>query len=185
MISNKDKLYLKVADAKERTILKEKVISNWLSSCPNENVRKAQINDLKDDFKSLNDDNLFKKGKYFILKDSKEEINGSICLEFNENEKEAELKCFYVNPEYRGQGYGRLLMDELIYEAKFQEIVKINLVTISYLEVAAKFYSKYGFKNVKSFTTYAFNGAWILDKNLLNKEDNYDEYEVIFYELIL
>ena len=180
MISQKDKLSLKVADVKERTIIKDKVINNWLCSCPNENVRKAEFDDLQDDFKSLYDDNLFIKGKYFILKNLKEEINGCICLEHKENLKEAELKCFYVNPTYRGEGYGRLLIDELFNEAKKQEIVKITLVTISYLEVAAKIYSEYGFKKVNSFTIFACNGAWNHDKSLLNIEDNYDEYEVIF-----
>jgi ribosomal protein S18 acetylase RimI-like enzyme len=60
----------------------------------------------------------------------------------------AEIYGVYINPEYRGQGLGKLLMDEVEKVAKEHGITRLWLDVVVTQEAAMKLYRTSGFREI-------------------------------------
>lgn len=78
----------------------------------------------------------------------------------------AELKRMYVKEEFRGYGYGKLLLNEAIKLAKNLGYEKIWLDTLQNMEAAISLYKKNGFKNIESYRENPIAGAEYLELNI-------------------
>jgi len=61
------------------------------------------------------------------------------------DEREAEIRRMYLLPEVRGVGVGRMLLEELIGDAKERRFERVVLETASVLKEAISLYRKRGF----------------------------------------
>lgn len=71
-------------------------------------------------------------------------LKGCVALVKNSDE-EAQLRWFYVDESFRGQGYGQKLMDLLLLFAAGKKYRRIILWTVSLLEAARKVYERNDF----------------------------------------
>lgn len=85
-----------------------------------------------------------------LFAQKRDKLVGMIAALFDKREKMkhvAEIVGVYVDPEYRGNGIGSLLMTEIINKIKKRsEIKKINLSVITTQKAAVALYKKFGFK---------------------------------------
>ena len=86
-------------------------------------------------------------GMFYIIKDE-DEIIGTIGI-INRGNNLAEFKRFYVDPSYRGKGYGSKLLKKAIEFCKENKFKKIEFESGKKFKDAHKFYQKRGFKIVK------------------------------------
>jgi putative acetyltransferase len=87
-----------------------------------------------------------KGGRIFLAIDG-ERVIGTAGLS-KKNEREYELVKMTVDPEFRGQGISKLLLDRCLDDAKRIKAEKVILFSNSQLQTALKLYEKYGFRNV-------------------------------------
>ncbi len=66
------------------------------------------------------------------------------------DDKTCELRKMYLDPAYKGNGYGRILLEDAVKTAKNLGFSKITLETNSCLFEAVRMYRKYGFKEIDS-----------------------------------
>ena len=85
-------------------------------------------------------------GCIFLAMDG-EQVIGSAGL-WKENEVEYELVKMAVDPQYRGQGISKILLNQCLAEAGKRKAQKIFLFSNSQLKTALKLYEKYGFQYV-------------------------------------
>ena len=96
------------------------------------------------------EENYFKQAGYFeVLKDSDQSHKivatwGILPTTFDT----CELRKMYMNKSYRGQGYGRLMVERAINWAKENQFKFIVLETTAPLTAAIKLYEKMGFIRV-------------------------------------
>jgi len=81
----------------------------------------------------------------------KEEIVGSIGVVAH-SAREAQLRWFLVHPEWRGQGFGRRLLDEALAFCRGRAFRSLFLWTTSDLEAAARLYRSAGFRKTEEKT---------------------------------
>jgi GNAT superfamily N-acetyltransferase len=74
---------------------------------------------------------------------------GSIALT-DEGDGEATLRWVLLDPELRGSGYGRALIEEMVQHARDEGFTLLSLETFSELEKAAAIYRSLGFELVSS-----------------------------------
>ncbi|MBN2891475.1 MAG: GNAT family N-acetyltransferase [Bacteroidales bacterium] len=114
------------------------------------------------------------EGKYltnngvFYVADKDFRILGTIALK-PVDEKEAEIKRFYVHPDFWGDGTADLLFSYVLNYAKNSNIKKISLWTDERYERAQAFYKKVGFVAGES----------------KDMEDADNPYTLVYYEFIL
>lgn len=84
-------------------------------------------------------------------------VPSGVCTLKPINEKEVELKRFYVKPGNRGTGIGRQLMELVLAETVNMGYQIVRLETFAFMKTAVKMYKSYGFKEVKAFE--GFEGA--------------------------
>ena len=65
-----------------------------------------------------------------------------------------ELKRMYVRPEFRGRGYGRLLIEGLAAHARRHGITLLRLETGVHQRAAIRLYEQYGFRRIPPFGPY-------------------------------
>jgi putative acetyltransferase len=65
-----------------------------------------------------------------------------------------ELKRMYVRPEFRGRGYGRLLIEGLAAHAQRHGITLLRLETGVHQRAAIRLYEQYGFRRIPPFGPY-------------------------------
>ncbi len=65
-----------------------------------------------------------------------------------------EVKRMYVRPEFRGSGYGKLLLDHLADHARAQGIALLRLETGIHQPAAIHLYERLGFQRVPPFGDY-------------------------------
>jgi len=58
----------------------------------------------------------------------------------------AEIKHMYIQPNYRGHGYGKQMLDKLIEAAKMFGYKTLRLDTIEFMAAARRIYESAGFK---------------------------------------
>jgi putative acetyltransferase len=90
---------------------------------------------------------LIDRGGCIFLAMENDKVIGTAGL-WKENDKEFELVKMFVDPDYRGKGISKLLLDKCIGEAKSKMASKIFLFSNSQLGTAIQLYEKYGFRHV-------------------------------------
>jgi GNAT superfamily N-acetyltransferase len=78
-------------------------------------------------------------------------IPSGVCTLKPINDKEVELKRFYVSPECRGNGVGRQLIELALQEAAQMGYQTTRLETFAFMKTAVKMYKTYGFEEVNAF----------------------------------
>ena len=92
----------------------------------------------------------FDKGGHFdVLEDADGKIIGTVGIYAMKGHM-CELRKMYLNPDYRGKGYGKMLLDHAIDKAKELGFTSMILETASALKEAINLYRKYGFKPYKA-----------------------------------
>ncbi len=89
-------------------------------------------------------------GCFWCVFDDKKLI-GTVAIHTILDEKTAELKRMYVLPEYQGKGYGRLLLEHAIAQARQKQYQKIYLDTRRQFTVAQSLYRSCGFVETESY----------------------------------
>jgi len=88
---------------------------------------------------------------YFVIEKDGKIIGGAgIAPLANQDENICELQKMYFLPEARGNGFGSLMMEKCLLEAKKMGYEKCYLETMSYMEPAQKLYRKSGFGYIDS-----------------------------------
>jgi ribosomal protein S18 acetylase RimI-like enzyme len=83
------------------------------------------------------------------LAEAKGRIIGSIAIVGRSN-REAQLRWFFVHPDYRGRGVGRRLLDESLRFSKRRKYKTMFLWTTSELDAARHLYLDLGFLRTKA-----------------------------------
>lgn len=65
-----------------------------------------------------------------------------------------ELKRMYVRPDYRGAGFGNMLIDHLAGHALAHGVTRLRLETGIHQEAAIRLYERCGFRRVPPFGPY-------------------------------
>lgn len=84
-------------------------------------------------------------GMFEILEDAKGNLLGTVGL-FPVNAEIVELRKMYFDKSLRGRGYGNLILEKMINEARRRGFKQIYLETNSVLKEAIRLYEKFGFK---------------------------------------
>jgi putative acetyltransferase len=102
-------------------------------------------------------------GAFLVLVDDSDRILGSAGL-YPLEAGECELRKMYIEPSYRGQGWGRRLLDEMIREARARGFRRVHLETASVLKAAIALYSRFGFVPVqRQHLARRCDQAWALE----------------------
>ena len=110
-----------------------------------------------------------KKEIYFILEDNGNVVGGGGIKRLKNNkEGVCELQKMYFSPNARGKGYGKILFNKCMKEAKKMGFKQCYLETSAILEAAIHIYQKNKFQHLKGpldGTGHYSCGVWML-KNL-------------------
>lgn len=79
----------------------------------------------------------------------------------------AELKRFYVKPEFRQYKIGAKLLDSAIMTAKLLQFQYLRLEVIPSLTKAKNLYHSFGFYQIEPFREVALEGTAYMEKKLL------------------
>ena len=93
------------------------------------------------------DGTVIARGGYIFLAVDGDKVIGSAGL-WKESGLEYELIKMAVDPQYRGRGISKLLLEECIGKAREMGAVKIILFSNSQLTTALRLYENYGFRHV-------------------------------------
>jgi len=85
------------------------------------------------------------------LAETNDELIGSIAV-VGHSKVEAQLRWFFVRPEYRGIGIGRKLLNEALHFCKKRKYRAVFLWTTSELSAAQRLYTGAGFRRTKRRT---------------------------------
>jgi GNAT superfamily N-acetyltransferase len=69
----------------------------------------------------------------------------------------AELKRMYVRPQFRGAGFGRLILDHLSAHARVHGVTLLRLETGIHQLAAIRLYESYGFRRIPAFGPYQYD----------------------------
>ncbi len=89
------------------------------------------------------------EGGIILCKDDAQFIGCIAIRKFEE--KICELKRMYVNPEFRGKGIGKQLLEKILELAKNYNYLLIRLDTLNYMTPAINLYKEKGFYEVKPY----------------------------------
>ena len=87
------------------------------------------------------------RGGYIYLASSGGKIIGTAAL-IKEHNDEFELAKMTVDPQYRGRGISKLLIEKCLEKANETGAKKLFLYSNSQLQTAINLYTKYGFRNI-------------------------------------
>lgn len=107
--------------------------------------------DFRDEWPSMIGD---RGGIYLATLDG---IPSGVCTLKPINDKEVELKRFYVSPACRGNGVGKQLIELALQESAQMGYQTTRLETFAFMKSAVKMYKSYGFEEVEAFE--GFEGA--------------------------
>src|SRR6056297_1640131 len=104
------------------------------------------VGDIKNDLNLLKEKKSYnKKNEKFWIALNEDKVIGSIAIRQREDDDLAELKRFYLLPEYRGLGYGSKLYEIAEDFARKSKYSGIWLESSRKFKSAAKLYSKKGY----------------------------------------
>ena len=69
-----------------------------------------------------------------------------------------ELKRMYVRPQFRGLGYGKLLLDQLANHVRSEGVSVLRLETGIHQQEAIRMYERAGFRRIPAFGSYLDDG---------------------------
>lgn len=87
-------------------------------------------------------------GDMWMAVDEKDEIVGTIAI-MKKDDGSAELKSFYVDKKYRGNGISKQLFNTAMDFCKEIDLNRIFLGTYESMETAIQFYQKRGFNQIE------------------------------------
>ena len=79
-----------------------------------------------------------------------------------------EMKRLYIKPKYRGKGFGKLLVNAVIDEAKKIGYTKMRLDTVPQMKEAINLYRQIGFKEIEPYRENPIDGALYMEMDLLS-----------------
>jgi ribosomal protein S18 acetylase RimI-like enzyme len=112
--------------------------------------------DIKASISEHVDKDLMELKRYFppygclLLGKYENQIVGIVRLRKN-RDKIGEVKNLYVRPEFRGKGIGKMLLENLINEAKLIGYLKIRLDTGPFMKEAQELYKLVGFSEINPY----------------------------------
>lgn len=77
-----------------------------------------------------------------------------------------EMKRLFIRPDRRGLGYGRLLADAVIAEARRIGYTRMRLDTVPGMDAAQALYTALGFAPIAPYCCNPIDGAMFLEKTL-------------------
>ncbi len=77
-----------------------------------------------------------------------------------------EMKRLYVRPEYRGKQVGRILVEQVIADAKQIGYQHIRLDTFPFMDSAIRMYGQYGFYEIACYNGNPASTAVFMQKDL-------------------
>lgn len=77
-----------------------------------------------------------------------------------------EMKRLYVRPDYRGAGISKLLVEQLIQDAREIGYQYMRLDTFPFMTTAIKIYKKYGFYEIKPYNDTPASNAIFMELKL-------------------
>lgn len=102
-------------------------------------------------------------GAFLVLVDGADRIIGSAGL-YPLDVRQCELRKMYIEPGYRGQGWGGRLLEQMIREARSRGFRRIRLETAAVLKTAIALYQRHGFAPIRGeHLAGRCDQAWALD----------------------
>jgi len=101
---------------------------------------------------------LLKKEDHYFACAGVRKIGPQIC----------ELKRMYVEPEFRGNGYSKIILDEIFKIARTLKYQKMQLDTLPKLKAGIHLYQRNGFYEISSYYPNPIEGVQYFEKDLLN-----------------
>lgn len=98
-------------------------------------------------------------------------IMGSVMI-VRESEDVARLRLFLVEPEARGRGVGRLLLDECLRFTRRKGYRSVVLSTVRRLETARRLYERAGFRKIREAPARRWSQDLIDEEWQLELEDH-------------
>ena len=95
---------------------------------------------------------------------------GCIALRKLDGES-CELKRFYIKPEFRGKGLGRIFVEKIIDDAREIGYKAMYLDTLPFLDTAIGLYKKMGFEEIESYNGSPMEGLVYLKLELKGDSD--------------
>lgn len=92
---------------------------------------------------------LVTKGNIIYLKKDKRIIGMVGYFDYDERYKSAYIMTLITDKEFRGRGYGKILLKECLKDYRKKKIKKIRLTVASTNKAAISLYDKYRFKTIK------------------------------------
>jgi len=97
------------------------------------------------------DETYMKTGCFWCLTEGDEVIGTAGVHAIAEPTGTAELKRFFVLPEYQGRQYGHLLLDAALRYCREEKYQRVRLDSNSKLQAALHIYRKYGFRDIEPY----------------------------------
>lgn len=101
------------------------------------------------DLRNINKEYIENNGNFWILINNNK-IIGTIALKYFNN-KIAELKRFYILPNYQSQGYGKKLLEKLLSYSKKIGYRYLRLDTTKKSKEAINLFKNYEFYNINNY----------------------------------
>ena len=123
------------------------IVNNFVASIF---VEEFNFEKYRENILTYNNKNYAKSGGLmWIAVNEDDEVIGTIAI-MKKSQKSAELKTFYVDNNYRGNGISKKLYTTAIEYCKKIHINKVFLGTYDRMETAIHFYKNRGFNEVKA-----------------------------------
>ena len=94
-------------------------------------------------------------GRVFILKGEKESFGFAVVWDIK---PEAEIHWIEIFPPFRGKGWGKLLLEEILKKLKREGVERLLLEVSQKNNIALRLYEKVGFKKVGRRKSYYPDG---------------------------
>lgn len=107
-------------------------------------IRRDNLKNIKNLYEIYNSDT---KSRYWVVEDDDKVLGGGGLKDFSSVlDGYAEIQKLYLSPAARGKGYGKLILDRLLVDAKELGFKSIYLETVDRMQAAINLYKKYGFE---------------------------------------
>ena len=141
-----------------------KEYTNMIMSQSDEVREVLKSQHFEDELADINKKYGFPSGRLYIAADY-DRVAGCAGLTRNDDSY-CEIKRLYVRPEYRGQHISRLLMDQIIADAKDIGYKYMRLDTFPFMSTAINLYEEYGFYYIEKYNDNPAHNAVFMQLNL-------------------